>query len=141
MDAECVCGNPGHTSSPAMIPSFRDGRYDGTTATPQSALQRRALMTKSPSAAIAVVSSLVPAGLAVLGAAQTVEARITQVVIETTESPAYGGKAFGTVGQIVLESGWDVGAPPNGKSFTATVPIATNPDGSSIIGSSTDEFV
>src|SRR5437763_1496516 len=87
-------------------------------------------MTKTPSAAIAVVSSLVPAGLALLGATQPAAARITQVVIETTESPTYGGKAFGTVGP-----------PPNGKSFTATVPIAKNPDGSSIVGSSTDEFV
>jgi hypothetical protein len=44
-------------------------------------------------------------------------------------------------GYIVLESGWDFSAPRNGKLFTATVPIAKNPDGSSITGLSTEEFV
>ena len=44
-------------------------------------------------------------------------------------------------GYIVLESGWDFSAPRNGKLFTATVPIAKNPDGSSITGPNTEEFV
>jgi hypothetical protein len=44
-------------------------------------------------------------------------------------------------GYIVLESGWDFSALHNGKLFTATVPIAKNPDGSSITGLSTEEFV
>jgi hypothetical protein len=37
-------------------------------------------------------------------------------------------------GYIVLESSWDFSAPRNGKLFTATVPVAKNPDGSSITG-------
>jgi Alpha/beta hydrolase domain len=44
-------------------------------------------------------------------------------------------------GYIVLESGWDFSAPRNGKLFTATVPVAKNPDGSSITGPNTEEFV
>jgi len=44
-------------------------------------------------------------------------------------------------GYVVLESGWDVTAPRNGKLFTATVPIARNPDGSAIIGPAVEEFV
>lgn len=44
-------------------------------------------------------------------------------------------------GYTIVESGWDVSAPRNGKLFTATVPIAKNPDGSSITGPNTDEFV
>jgi hypothetical protein len=44
-------------------------------------------------------------------------------------------------GYVVLESGWDFSAPRNAKLFTATVPIAKNPDGSSITGPNTEEFV
>jgi hypothetical protein len=44
-------------------------------------------------------------------------------------------------GYVVLESGWDFSAPRNGKLFTATVPVAKNPDGSAITGLNTEEFV
>jgi Alpha/beta hydrolase domain len=44
-------------------------------------------------------------------------------------------------GYSVLESGWDFSAPRNGKLFAATVPVAKNPDGSSITGPNTEEFV
>ncbi len=44
-------------------------------------------------------------------------------------------------GYSVLESGWDFSAPRNGKLFTATVPVAKNPDGSVITGPNTEEFV
>jgi hypothetical protein len=44
-------------------------------------------------------------------------------------------------GYTVLETGWDIGAPRDGKSFTMTAPIAKNPDGSTITGPNTDEFV
>src|SRR5215469_13269259 len=44
-------------------------------------------------------------------------------------------------GYVLLESGWDFSAPRNGKRFTATVPVAKNPDGSSIAGLNTEEFV
>lgn len=44
-------------------------------------------------------------------------------------------------GYVVLESGWDFSAPRNGKLFTATVPVAKNPDGSAITGLNSEEFV
>src|SRR5262245_16516902 len=44
-------------------------------------------------------------------------------------------------GYVILESGWDFSAPRNGRLFTATVPIAKNPDGSLITGLNTEEFV
>jgi Alpha/beta hydrolase domain len=176
---------------------------------------------------------------AVLAAAPAAQARITQVVITATESPAFGGKSFGAVGRYerisghvvgevdpheprnaiivdiglapvnaggmvtystdfqllrpverrngnrrllyeitnrgrtnalemlndsrtgndvatsgdagngflmrqgysLLESGWDFSAPRNGRLFTATVPVAKNPDGSTITGPNTEEFV
>jgi hypothetical protein len=175
---------------------------------------------------------------ALLGSAAAADARVTQIVIKTVESPAFGGKSFGSVGpyerisgQIIgevdpgdprnaiivdiglapknpngtvgystdfqilrpvdrskgngrliyeitnrgrtnalemlndspkgndtntagepgngflmlqgyslLETGWDV-PPPAGRSFTIKVPVAKNPDGSSITGLSTEEFV
>ena len=43
-------------------------------------------------------------------------------------------------GYVLMESGWDVPAPA-GKSFTVTVPVAKNPDGSPITGPATEEFV
>jgi hypothetical protein len=43
-------------------------------------------------------------------------------------------------GYVLLESGWDV-PPPAGKSFTITLPVARNPDGSPITGPATEEFV
>jgi hypothetical protein len=44
-------------------------------------------------------------------------------------------------GYSIVESGWDASAPRNGKLFTATVPVAKNPDGSSIVGLNTEELV
>jgi hypothetical protein len=43
-------------------------------------------------------------------------------------------------GYVLLESGWDV-PPPAGKSFSVAVPVAKNPDGSTITGPATEEFV
>jgi len=58
------------------------------------------------------------------------------------ESSGDAGNAFlMRQGYVVLESGWDFSAPRNGKLFTATVPVAKNPDGSSITGLNTEEFV
>jgi Alpha/beta hydrolase domain len=196
-------------------------------------------MTRTPFSAAALMSSVVPIGVALFGTVPFADARVMQVVITATEQPAYGGKSFGTVGPyerisgqivgevdpkdplnaiivdiglapvnakgmvqystdfqilrpvdrtkgnkrllyeitnrgrtnalgtlndsktesdvttsgdpgngflmrqgyVILESGWDPSAPRNGKLFTATVPIAKNPDGSSIVGPNTDEFV
>jgi hypothetical protein len=177
-------------------------------------------------------------GLALLSGAGAAQARVTQVVIKTVESPTFGGRAFGTVGQyerisgliigevdpndrrntiivdiglaprnpngavaystdfqilrpidrakgnrrliyeitnrgrtnaldmfnssptgndvttsgdagngflmrqgyVLMESGWDVPAPA-GTSFSITAPVAKNPDGSTITGPATEEFV
>jgi hypothetical protein len=43
-------------------------------------------------------------------------------------------------GYVLLESGWDV-PPPAGKLFSVAVPVAKNPDGSTITGPATEEFV
>jgi hypothetical protein len=177
-------------------------------------------------------------GIALMGAAPAAQARVTQIVIKSVESPTFNGRSFGAVGQyerisgqiigevdpndrrnavivdvglaprnpngtvsystdfqilrpidrtkgnrrllyeitnrgrtnalemlndsptgndvdtsgdagngflmrqgyVLLESGWDV-PPPAGKSFTVTVPVAKNPDGSPITGPATEEFV
>ena len=60
---------------------------------------------------------------------------------DTTTSGDAGNGFLMRQGYIVLESGWDFSAPRNGKAFTATVPVAKNPDGSSITGPNTEEFV
>jgi hypothetical protein len=184
------------------------------------------------------ISRLALVAAALLGAVSLAEARVTQILIKTVESPAFGGKSFGSVGQyerisgqivgevdpsdprnavivdvglapknpngtvsystdfqilrpidrskgngrllyeitnrgrtnalgmlndsrtendvgsagdagngflmrqgyVLLESGWDV-PPPAGKLFSIRVPVAKNPDGSSITGLSTEEFV
>jgi hypothetical protein len=177
-------------------------------------------------------------GAALLSCAPAANARVTQIVIKTVESPTFGGRTFGTVGQyerisgqivsevdpsdrrnavivdialapknpngtvtystdfqilrpidrakgnrrllyditnrgrtnaldffndsktnndvttsgdagngflmrqgyVLLESGWDVPGPA-GNQFSINVPVAKNPDGSSITGPSTEEFV
>jgi Alpha/beta hydrolase domain len=177
-------------------------------------------------------------GIALMGCAPAAHARVTQIVIKTVESPAFGGKTFGAVGAyerisgqiigevdpierrnavivdvglapknpngtvtystdfqilrpidrakgnrrmlyeitnrgrtnaleilndsptgndvntsgdagngflmrqgyVLLESGWDV-PPPAGRSFSVAVPVAKNPDGSTITGPATEEFV
>lgn len=177
-------------------------------------------------------------GIALLSCASAANARVTQIVIKTVESPAFGGRAFGSVGAyerisgqvigevdpndrrnavivdiglaprnpngtvtystdfqilrpidrakgnlrllyeitnrgrtnalemlndsptgndvntsgdagngflmrqgyVLLESGWDV-PPPAGKLFSVAVPVAKNPDGSTITGPATEEFV
>ena len=195
-------------------------------------------MVETTSPNTAIVCCLALTGV-VLGAAPPAQARVTQVVITATESPTFGGKSFGAVGQyerisgqivgevdpadplnaiivdiglapknpngtvsystdfqilrpidrtkgnkrllyeitnrgrtnaletlndsktgndpttsgeagngflmrngyVLLETGWDFSAPRNGKLFTATVPVAKNPDGSAITGPNTEEFV
>ena len=48
-----------------------------------------------------------------------------------TESAGDPGNGFlMRQGYTILDTGWDFSAPRNGKSFTATVPVAKNPDGS-----------
>src|ERR1700736_3242668 len=59
-----------------------------------------------------------------------------------TESSGDAGNGFlMRRGYVILDTGWDFSAPRNGKLFTATVPVAKNPDGSAITGPNTDEFV
>jgi hypothetical protein len=44
-------------------------------------------------------------------------------------------------GYTILESGWDITAAPGGGRFTTSVPVAKNPDGSTITGPSLEELV
>ena len=44
-------------------------------------------------------------------------------------------------GYTILETGWDTSAATGGGRFTIHVPVAKNPDGSPIVGSSMEEFV
>jgi hypothetical protein len=44
-------------------------------------------------------------------------------------------------GFIVLETGWDFSVPHNGRLFTMNVPVVKHPDGSSITGLNSEEFV
>src|SRR5260370_36623002 len=55
-------------------------------------------------------------GIALLSCAPAAHARVTQIVIKTVESPAFGGRAFGTVGPYERISGQIVGeADPNDR--------------------------
>ena len=44
-------------------------------------------------------------------------------------------------GYTIVSSGWDVTVAPGGGRQTITVPVAKNPDGSSIVGPALEEFV
>jgi hypothetical protein len=44
-------------------------------------------------------------------------------------------------GYTIVSSGWDATVAPGNSRFTITVPVARNPDGSSIVGPSLEEFV
>jgi hypothetical protein len=57
----------------------------------------------------------------------------------TTEGEAGSGFLM-RQGYALLETGWDVTAPRNAKFFTATAPVARNPDGTSITGPAVEEF-
>jgi hypothetical protein len=56
----------------------------------------------------AIVCCLSVTGVALCGASSA-QARVTQVVIKATESPTFGGKSFGAVGQYERISGQIVG--------------------------------
>src|ERR1700704_6288707 len=58
----------------------------------------------------------------------------------TTVSDAGNGFLMRQGYSIVL-SGWDATAPPGAGRLTITVPVATNADGSQIVGPSVEEFV
>ncbi len=44
-------------------------------------------------------------------------------------------------GYTIVWSGWDISAAPVNRNLTITVPVAKNPDGTSIVGRSLEEFV
>jgi hypothetical protein len=44
-------------------------------------------------------------------------------------------------GYTIVLSGWDATVAPGGSRYTITVPVAKNPDGSSIVGPALEEFV
>ncbi|HEY3642581.1 MAG TPA: alpha/beta hydrolase domain-containing protein [Xanthobacteraceae bacterium] len=54
-------------------------------------------------------ASLALIGIALVGCAPAANARVTQIVIKTVESPAFGGRAFGTVGPYERISGQIIG--------------------------------
>ena len=56
----------------------------------------------------------------ILGCAVNVEARVTRIVIEQIQSPAYEGRAFGAVGQYEIL----VGAEPGSRRAEGTRRIA-----------------
>jgi hypothetical protein len=57
-------------------------------------------------------------------------------------SAADAGNGFlMSLGYTILESGWDVTAAPGGGRFTISVPVAKNPDGSTITGPALEELV
>ena len=58
----------------------------------------------------------------------------------TTAEDAGGGFLMNR-GYSIAWSGWDISATQGDNRLTITVPIATNPDGSSIVGPSFEEFV
>src|SRR5450755_471535 len=62
--------------------------------------------TTSPNTAIGYCLALTGV---VLGAAPPAQARVAQVVVTATESPTFGGKSFGAVGQYERISGQIVG--------------------------------
>lgn len=59
---------------------------------------------------------------------------------DTTTAGDPGNGFLMRQGYALLETGWDVPGPA-GKSFTIMVPVAKNPDGSTITGPATEEFV
>jgi hypothetical protein len=70
---------------------------------------------------------------------QTLNDSRTGIDVTTAGDPGNG--FLMRQGYVILESGWDVTAPRNGKLFTTTALIAKNPDGSVIVGPAVEEFV
>jgi hypothetical protein len=67
-------------------------------------------------------------GAAILGCAPAAQARVTQIVIKTVESPTFGGKTFGAVGAYERISGHVVGeVDPNDRRNAIIVDIGLAP--------------
>jgi hypothetical protein len=82
----------------------------------------RAPLARRASAPLAVV------GAALLGCAPAAQARVTQIVIKTVESPTFGGKTFGAVGAYERISGHVVGeVDPNDRRNAIIVDIGLAP--------------
>ncbi len=65
-------------------------------------------MTRTPFPMTAVACCISLTGVIFCGA-PAAQARVTQVVITTTESPTFGGRSFGTVGSYERISGHIIG--------------------------------
>src|SRR5579862_8046687 len=91
--------------------------------------QKRNVAPAAPSWRTAMTAPVAPAvrrsrlrclaavAAALLGSVSLAHARVTQIVIKTVESPAFGGKSFGSVGQYERISGQIVGeVDPDRKS-------------------------
>src|SRR6202795_3095504 len=89
-------------------------------------------MVKTISPKTAIVCCLSLTGVVLCGA-PSAQARVTQVVIKATESPTFGGKSFGAVGQYERISGQIVGeVDPNDpvNAVMVDIDLATkNPNG------------
>jgi hypothetical protein len=86
------------------------------------------------------ISRLALVTAALLGSVSLAHARVTQIVIKTVESPAFGGKSFGTVGQYERISGQVIGeVDPSDPRNAVIVDVGLapkNPNGT--VGYSTD---
>jgi hypothetical protein len=73
-------------------------------------------------------ASLAGIGIALLSCAPAANARVTQIVIKTVESPTFGGKTFGTVGAYERISGQVVGeVDPNDRRNAVIVDVGLAP--------------
>ena len=73
-------------------------------------------------------ASLAGIGIALLSCAPAANARVTQIVIKTVESPTFGGKTFGAVGAYERISGQVIGeVDPNDRRNAIIVDIGLAP--------------
>jgi len=67
------------------------------------------------------IGALALVAAALLGSVSLAHARVTEIVIKTVESPAFGGKSFGSVGQYERISGQIVGEVDPGDPRNAVI--------------------
>lgn len=66
---------------------------------------------------------------------------VTSATNDPTKASDAGNGFLMRQGYTILWSGWDPTVEPGEGEFTISVPVATNPDGSRIVGPSLEEFV
>jgi hypothetical protein len=81
-----------------------------------------------PAPSRAPIGRLAVLTAALLGSVSLADARVTQIVIKTVESPAYGGKSFGSVGPYERISGQIIGeVDPSDPKNAVIIDIALAP--------------